>query len=467
MTAFPYQKIGEIAKGVRDKTFSPVEIVEAHLRRVHELQPQIGAFAHIDAEGARFGAREAEQAVVRGGPLGPLHGVPLSIKGNIEAAGWPSSAGSLLRKDTVARQDAALVARLKASGAILLGNTNTPEYLMAYETDNLLSGRTSNPWNLAYTAGGSSGGEAAAISSGCSAGGVGSDGGGSIRVPAHFCGICGLKPTPGRIAATGHFPPGDGAFSWIGVVGPMGRTVADVRSLFEVIAGTDPGDALSAPVAVRTIDEKQLRGLRIGILESEALGRATQETTHAVERAAKLLKESLFVLEPLQVDGLEQALKLWWFFFGPVIGDLLRRSVAGQEEQLSSIFQEYLSVSRPEKPVTLDAFLKGCAERDLVRGQILRQMRDVPVLLSPVCSAPAFRHGEGNWKAGTGYQETMRHSQWLNLVGFPGISVPMGRSVEGLPIGVQLIGRPHEEELLLAVAEVLERSRGDWLAPAL
>ena len=264
---------------------------------------------------------------------------------------------------------------------------------------------------------------------------------GSIRVPAHFCGICGLKPTPGRIAATGHFPPGDGAFSWIGVVGPMGRTVADVRALFEVIVGPDPGDALSAPVPVQTIEAKELRGLRIGILESDALGPATEETKDAVQRAAKLLGDSQFVLEPMQLDGLEQVLELWWFFFGPVIGDLLRKSVAGREEQLSPIFQEYLSVSIPEKPVTLDAFLKGCAERDLVRGQILRQMRDVPVLLSPVCSAPAFRHGEGNWKPGTGYQETMRYSQWLNLTGFPGISVPMRRSSEGLPIGVQLIGR--------------------------
>ena len=210
-------------------------------------------------------------------------------------AGWPAPSGSLQRKDYVAQADAPLVARLRAAGAIILGNTNTPEYLMAYETDNSLSGKTSNPWNLERSSGGSSGGEAAAIASGCSAGGVGSDGGGSIRVPAHFCGICGLKPTPGRIPATGHYPEGGGAFGWIGVVGPMARTVADVRALFEVMAGPDAGDALSAPVAVRKIGEKEMRGLRIGILENEALGKATPETSAAVERAAKILSEQGFV----------------------------------------------------------------------------------------------------------------------------------------------------------------------------
>ena len=200
-------------------------------------------------------------------------------------------AGSLMRKEYVAQTDAPLVARLRAAGAILLGNTNTPEYLMAYETDNLLSGKTSNPWNLGRSSGGSSGGEAAAIASGCSMGGVGSDGGGSMRVPAHFCGICGLKPTPGRIPSTGHYPPGGGAFGWIGVVGPMARTVADVRTLFEVMAGPDAGDALRRRCLYAEWKKAKLHELRVGILESEALGKATPETTAAVQRAGRLLSE--------------------------------------------------------------------------------------------------------------------------------------------------------------------------------
>src|SRR5205823_2457934 len=221
-----------------------------------------------------------------------------TIKSCIDVAGWPCPAGSLLRKDYLPKQDAPLVSRLKAAGAILLGNTNTPEFLMAYEADNLLTGKTSNPWDLTYSAGGSSGGEAAAIATGCSAGGVGSDGGGSIRVPAHFCGICGLKPTPGRVPSTGHFPPGAGAFSWIGAVGPMARTITDVRSVFEVMLGPDAGDALSAPVPMRAYRESELRGVRIGILESDALGVATEETRAAVDQAAQSLAGRGFTVEP-------------------------------------------------------------------------------------------------------------------------------------------------------------------------
>jgi Asp-tRNA(Asn)/Glu-tRNA(Gln) amidotransferase A subunit family amidase len=337
---------------------------------------------------------------------------------------------------------------------------------MAYETNNLTHGKTSNPWNFAYSAGGSSGGEAAAIASGCSAGGVGSDGGGSIRVPAHFCGICGLKPTPGRIPATGHFPPGVGAFSWIGVVGPMARTIADVRLLFEVMAGPDAGDALSAPVPVRTHRDSELRGLRVGILESDALGAATPESRAAVERAAKLLSDRGFIIEPFRLNGLDRALELWWFFFGPVIGNLFQRSIAGHEDQISPMLREYLAYATSGNPIPLDQFMKACAERDLLRADILRQMQDTPILLSPVSASPAFRHGQGNYLPGAGYRDTMRYSQWLNLTGFPAASVPVGHSNEGLPIGVQMIGRPFEDELVLAVAECVERARGPWEVPS-
>ena len=443
-----------------------MEIIDAHLHHIESCQPKLNAFVHLDADSARAQARAAEAAVMRGNSLGRLLGVPLTLKSCIDVGGWPCPAGSILRRDYVPTADAPLVSRLKAAGAILLGNTNTPEFLMAYETSNLLNGKTSNPWNLEYSAGGSSGGEAAVIASGCSAGGVGSDGGGSIRVPAHFCGICGLKPTPGRIPATGHFPSCAGAFGWIGVVGPMARTIADVRALFEVMAGPDTGDAHSAPVPLRAYDEGEIRGTRIGILESSALGEATPETRAAVERAVKLLSERGFIVEPFELNGIDRALELWWFFFGPVIAHLLNASLAGHESQVSPMLREYLPNATSPEPISIDQFMQACAERDLLREKILRQMDKVPILLSPVSSTPAFRHGEGNYKPGTGYRDTMRYSQWLNLTGFPGASVPMTLSKEGLPIGVQVIGRPFEEELVLAVAEALEHSRGPWQPPA-
>jgi len=461
----PSSTIAEITADILSKRISPVELIESHLRRIESLQPQLNAFVHLDADGARAQAHTEETAVLQNHALGPLHGVPLTVKSCIDVAGWPCPAGSLLRKDYIPRADAPLVARLKAAGAILLGNTNTPEFLMAYETNNLLSGKTSNPWNLAYSSGGSSGGEAAAIAAGCSMGGVGSDGGGSIRVPAHFCGICGLKPTPGRIPTTGHFPSGAGAFGWIGVVGPMARTIADVRALFEVMAGPDAGDAHSAPVPISAYSEKDMRGMRIGILENPALGDATAETRGAVDRAAKLISDRGFSIEPLELSGIDRALELWWFFFGPVIAHLLNTNLADHKSQFSPMLREYLSTATSSVPVSLGQFIQACAERDLLREKILRQMDRVPILLSPVSSAPAFRHGEGNYQPGTSYRDTMRFSQWLNLTGFPGASVPISLSNEGLPIGVQIIGRPFEDELVLTVAESLEQSRGPWQSP--
>jgi Asp-tRNA(Asn)/Glu-tRNA(Gln) amidotransferase A subunit family amidase len=464
MDSIYFSGIAEVVSKIRTKEISPREVIEAHLARIEKLQPNLNAFVHVDAEGARRLALAAEASVLRGDAVGMLHGVPISIKSCIDIAGWPCPAGSRLRADYVASEDAVLVSRLKAAGAILIGNTNVPEFLMAYETDNALSGNTSNPWELSRSAGGSSGGEAAAIASGCAMGGVGSDGGGSVRVPAHFCGISGLKPTPGRIPATGHFPRGAGGFGWLGVVGPMARTVADVRALFDVMKGPDADDALSSAIEARSFGERELRGMRVGILESDALGNVTAETTEAVKRAAMLLSKT-FTAEPFQLKGLEQAIELWWFFFGPMIAHLFQPMVEGREVELSSMFREYLSVARLKVEPTVDEFMGACVRRDILRAKIIKQMRDVPILLSPVCASPAFRHGEGNWQPGCGYRDTMRHAQWLNLAGFPGASVPIGFSAEGLPIGVQVIGRPNEDELVLAVAEILETARGRWKAP--
>ena len=464
-----YSSIVPTLEKLRRKELSPVELIAAHLDRIQQIQPQLNPFVHIDAESARARARDSESRIARGETLRPLEGIPLTVKSCVDVAGWPCPAGSLLRRDYVPVANAPLVSRLEDAGAILLGNTNTPEFLMAYETDNRLSGKTSNPWHPAYSAGGSSGGEAAAIASGCSMGGVGSDGGGSVRTPAHFCGICGLKPTPGRIPATGHFPPGAGAFGWIGVVGPMARSVADLGALFAVMSGPDPGDALSAPVPLREVVATDLRSLRIGILENPELGRSTPETLSTLRRAAQLLCDLNYRVEPIKLEGLDQALELWWFFFGPVIADLFRQSTMGKESELSPMLAGYLEVALAEPKVTLESFQKVCVDRDLVRASLLRQLRDVPILLSAVSTAPAFRHGAGNYRPNDphNYRDIMRFCQWLNLAGFPGLSLPIGQSPEGLPINVQLIARPYEEELLLAVAAQLEQARGAWQLPPL
>jgi Asp-tRNA(Asn)/Glu-tRNA(Gln) amidotransferase A subunit family amidase len=462
MAALPYLSLAELRGKIRSLELSPREAVGHHLERIGRLEPALNAFVHVDREGAERQAASAEQALVRKEALGPLHGVPLSIKSSIDVAGWPCPAGSLLRKHHRPPADAALVGRLRAAGAVLLGNTNTPEFLMAYETDNLVSGRTSNPWNRARSAGGSSGGEAAAIATGCSAGGIGSDGGGSIRVPAHFCGICGLKPTPGRIPSSGHYPRASSAFPWLGVLGPMARTVGDLEILFRVLARADSGDAPGRQERAGG-HKTPARGLRIGILEGEGLGRPTDETQSAVRQAAELLAYAGFELEPFRLK-LERALELWWFFFGSVVGELFESEIRGQEHLLSPVFRDYLAAARPRTPGLTAEFLARCTARDVERESILKGMAEVPLLLSPVSLAPAFPHGEGGYRPGSGYRETMRHSQWLNLAGLPALSIPVG-SADGLPIGVQLIGRPEEDELVLRVGALLEAARGPWQPP--
>src|SRR5580658_10976563 len=457
-----------MAEQIRNKELSPIELVEAHLSRIEKLNPQLNAFVQVDAEGAIRQARAAEAAVVHREKLGPLHGVPVSIKSSMEVAGMRCEAGTRLRAGYLPAQDAPLVARLRAAGAIVLGTTNAPELLMAWETDNLLYGRTNNPWDLSRTSGGSSGGEAAAIAAGCSAGGVGSDGGGSIRVPAHFSGICGLKPTPGRIPATGHFPTSVGPFALLGVVGPMARTIADLKVLFEVMQGPDDGDPSAAPVPVRWPDRDDLKKLRIGYFEDDGRTPVTAETRAAVRAAAAALKHAGFEVEPFRPEGLEQARQLWWQFFGIAGGMLLRPMSSGRESDLSPILKQHLSRVAAEPSHTGQTLLDTWIRRDVLRMEIFSQMREYPILLCPVASIPAFRHGERSWNIDgqtVEYLDAWSYTEWFNLLGTPAAAIPFGRSNEGLPIGVQIVARPWEEELVLAVAAELEAQRGAWQGP--
>jgi len=457
-----------MAERIREKKLSPVELLEAHLGRIEKLNPKLNAFVQVDTEGARRQARAAETAVTRQEPLGPLHGVPISIKSSIDVMGLRCEAGTRLRAGLVASQDAPLVARLRKAGAIVLGTTNTPELLMAWETDNLLYGRTNNPWDLSRTPGGSSGGEAAAIAAGCSAGGVGSDGGGSIRVPAHFSGICGLKPTPGRIPATGHFPTSVGPFALLGVVGPMARTVADLKVLFQVMQGPDYGDPSSAPVPVRWPQPYDLKKLRIGYFEDDGRTPVTPETRAAVRRAAEALQRAGFEVRPWRPEGLDQARQLWWRFFGVAGGMLLGPMIRGREADLSPILKQFSALVAAEPPHTAQTLLETWIMRDVLRMEIFSQMREYPILLCPVASIPAFRHGERDWKIDgqtVSYFDAWSYCEWFNLLGTPAAVVPVGQSDEGLPIGVQIVARPWEEELVLAVAEVVEKECGGWQPP--
>ena len=337
---------------------------------------------------------------------------------------------------------------------------------MAYETNNVLYGRTSNPWDLERTAGGSSGGESAAIAAGCVAAGVGSDGGGSIRVPAHFTGICGLKPTPGRIPGTQHFPACVGPFAFMGVVGPMARTVADLKIMLRVMSGYDLGDPMSANFAAPALDRRALRNVRIGCMDDAAIGAVSAETRAAVHAAAATLGSNGLVVERVHPERLEEAGELWRTLFCEAGAMLVRSVVGNRSSELSPMLARFLATFPGEPPMTGERLLGTLVNRDVLRARFLQQMESFPVLLMPVSSGPAFRHGEGGWRPEdpANYLVTMRFTQWFNLLGFPAAVVPVSSSADGLPIGVQVIGRPYEEEVVLEVAAVIEEAFG-WQAP--
>jgi Asp-tRNA(Asn)/Glu-tRNA(Gln) amidotransferase A subunit family amidase len=468
-----YRPLVEMAELVRARKISPVELVETHLARIEHLNPSLNAYVYVDAVAARQQARAAEAALAPKSSrdsFGPLFGVPLSMKSSIAVAGWRCECGSALRKNYVATEDAPLVARLRAAGAILLGNTNVPEFLMAYETDNSLYGRTNSPWDFARTPGGSSGGEAAAIAAGCSAGGVGSDGGGSIRIPAHFVGICGLKPTPGRIPSTGHYPVSAGPFAHLGVVGPMARTVTDVARLFEVMAGPDPQDPASVPVSLRKWSDSEIRNLRVAYFEDDGVTPVTPETAAAVRTAAEALRQQGFQVEPWRPQNLERVWQLWWNLFGRAVQTAFEPTVRGREGELSPMYRAWREHVAQQPPLDGQEWMNTMIGRDALRGKLLEHMEKFPILLCPACAIPAFRHGEREWQVQgrrVEYLKAMSFSQWFNLLGNPGAVVPVGKSPEGLPIGVQVVGRPWEDEAALAVAAKIEQVTGGFRRPPL
>ena len=446
------------------RRISAFELAELHLARIAQLNPKLNAIIDFDPDLVLRQARAADNAT---GNRGPLHGLPLTIKASIAVAGHRCETGSLLNRNHRPTQDAETVQRLRAAGALILGVTNCPEFLMAYETDNHLYGKTNNPWDLERTSGGSSGGESAAIAAGFSAGGLGSDGGGSVRTPAHFTGICALKPTPGRIPAAGHLPPCNGPFALLSTIGPMARTIADVDLLFRVVSGPLDTDPLAAPVPYRAIPAASLLETRIGILEDDGqtgLGPATPETRQAVRAAAEALRSQGFRVEPVPASllaALEAARKLWWILFVRCGAMLLEHDAQGREADLSPTFLDFLTYAHADPRLTGPEILAAWARIDETRANLLNEMSSLPILLTPVCAIPAFPHGERQWTVEgrpLAYLDAMRYTQWFNLLGAPAAVVPIAHSPEGLPIGVQIAGRPYADELVLAIAQALETS---------
>lgn len=453
---------------LRSGQLSVAELAEAHIAQIERLNPALNAFADFDAdrvraEALRMDAAGARRGTWQGESRGPLYGLPVTVKSSIATAGLRCEMGSLLHRGDRPREDAVVVARLRAAGALILGTTNCPEFLMAYETANLLHGETRNPWDLERTPGGSSGGESAAIAAGMSAAGLGSDSGGSVRVPAHFTGICALKPTPGRIPARGHLPPCVGPFSILGAIGPMARTMQDVELLFRTLSGQDAEDPASPPVPLRETSFDELRARPIGYFEDDGLVPVTAETRSAVSAAAEALRQAGFRVEPFRPSALEPLRQLWWKFFVQCGAMFYEPAIRGRREDLSPIFREFLGIAEAAPPLTATELLHAWAELDLLRAKTLAAMSEFPVLLCPVASVPAFGHQEREWMVEgkpVKYLDAVRYTQWFNALACPAAVVPVGASQQGLPIGVQIAARPFEDEIALGIAAVVDAAFG-------
>jgi Asp-tRNA(Asn)/Glu-tRNA(Gln) amidotransferase A subunit family amidase len=444
---------------MRAREVSPVEVMAAHLSRADELNPQLNAIVTF-APDALERARAAEQALLRGGDLPALCGLPLTIKDTMATRGLRTTSGSRLRADCVPERDAPAVARLRHAGAIIFGKTNVCELALDYSSDNPIFGRTNNPHDLARTPGGSSGGAAAAISACLSPADVGSDLAGSIRIPAHFCGITGLLPTIGRVPNTGHFPPPEGPFALHETFGPMARTVADLELLYAVLADL-PTHILAPP---------ELHDYRVAWYTDDGHAPVTSETRAAVEAAARALGAAGLVPVEICPPGVGRAAALWLELFARAVQRQMCALHAGREDWAGPSARASIRRGADAPAQTLDDYFGAWFERDQLRAALLAWMETTPLLVAPVGAVPAFTHAAR--KVSVAGQElslwrAFSYAQAFNVLGLPAAVVPAGRAAEGLPIGVQIVGRPHREREVLAAARIVETALGGWQVPPL
>ncbi|MEW6107097.1 MAG: amidase [Bacillota bacterium] len=457
-----YAPATALAKAIRTKAVSSTEVIDAYLRRIEAVNPRLNAIVQLTADTARAEARAADAALARGESTGPLHGVPLTIKDNIETAGVTCTAGTKGRATLVPTQDAPVVARLRAAGAIVLGKTNMPELGLAWETDNLLYGRTNNPYDVRYSPGGSSGGEAAIIAAGGSPLGLGTDLAGSIRHPAHCCGVAGIKPTSGRVPRTGHFPGPGGVTQPLVQTGPLARFVEDLTLTLPLIVGVDWRDPSVVPMPLGNPKTVELTQLRAAFYTDNGIAPPTPEIAAVVRAAAQVLADAGVSVEEARPPGIEQTYELYLGLLGADGGAGLhkRLQLIGTTE-IHPLIQQAVELLGPYARSTTE-FLELMMTVDLVRSSLLAFMETHEILLCPVNAYPALPHGRA-WEHLPAFSYTVTY----NFTGWPAAVVRAGTSREGLPIGVQIVAQPWREEVALAVAQHLEAAMGGWQRPPL
>ncbi len=459
-----YASATTLAHAIRDKQVSSQEVIEAYLKRIEAVNPQLNAVVQLTADKALAQARQADAALARREIAGPLHGVPMTIKDQFDTVGIISTAGTKGRAAFVPQQEATAVARLRAAGAIILGKTNLPEFAIAFETDNLVYGRTNNPYDPSRTPGGSSGGEAAIIAAGGSPLGLGTDAAGSIRWPAHCCGITGIKPTRGRVPMTGAFPPAVGTTGSLWHVGTLARFVEDLALTLPIISGADWHDPAVVAMPLDDPHAVDLKGLRVAFHTDNGVVSPTPETAQVVRTMATALSERGMAVEEARPYGIEQGYEILRSLFaadgGAGVQQLLQ--LAGTTEP-SPLLLELADILHPYALSTA-GFSGLLAQWDMFRAAMLSFLEQYDVILCPVNAVPALPHGTTFAEDKLpGFSYTMTY----NLTGWPAVVVRGGTSPEGLPIGIQAVARPWREDVALAVAQQIETISGGWKRPSI
>jgi amidase len=470
----------KLAQMIRDRTCSAVEVLDAHLAQIAKHNDQLNAVCTLNKEKARIRAQEADEALARDENWGALHGVPITIKDFFETAGLRTTAGYLPLQDYVPNQDATVVARLQAAGAILIGKTNPSDVNGNYQGINDIFPRVNNPWNVDYTAGGSSSGCAAAIAAGLSALDVGSDIAGSIRQPAHFCGIYGLKPTDRRVSLAGHIFPIPGQPNCIRqmlVPGPLARSVEDLRLCFGLIAGPDPRQPDVPPISTNSAEHRPLNELRIAWADDFRVPVATdiQKTLRTVidklaTAGAMVENWAPAAFDWVAAQALYNRIAIYLFRYAQPptpaaisksMQVLWRESTQGDPalRQLINPFQAVKELSS----LSLQGYYEALTERDRFTAQLDQALGAWDAWLVPVAATTAFTH-RANWSAigidGVSYPHSAANGAYtmpFNLTGHPAVVIPVGQTPVGLPIGLQIIGKRWREMELLAIAQQIDQ----------
>ncbi len=489
MTELTFVPAHQLAQMIRDRQVSAVEVLDAYLAQISKHNSKLNAICTLDAENARARAKQADEALARGENWGALHGVPVTIKDIFETAGLRTTAGYIPLKDYIPQQDATAVARLRSAGAVILGKTNVPELAGDFQSANSLFPRVNNPWNLDYTPGGSSGGSAAAIASGLSALDIGNDFGGSVRQPAHFCGVYGLKPTDRRISTAGMIPEVPGypyCLRQMMTVGCLARSLEDIRLCFSLIAGADPRRPDVPPIPLDTHSHKRLTDLKIAWMDEwptvpvepeirSTLRTVIQKLVHTGVRIEQWLPQDFdlsqiwtlygriaayvnIYAQPKDRYTIQRSLVL--LFRTATQGDKALRKLG----DFSRFLPEFL---RP----TLKGYFQALTERDRFTAQMDEALDPWDVWLSPVAATPAFTH-RPSWSAvevaGKPYPHGVANGAYtmpFNLSGHPAVIIPIGQTQAGLPIGIQIVGKRWREMELLAIAQEIDNVIGDFRQP--